>query len=228
MIANDISPTLGWDDVYIVTTHDGSDTLYSRSYDALYHSAFGAVSESKHVFIQQGLLTQSEKSEISVLEFGFGTGLNAFLSYLYSIHQHKKIHYTGIEAFPIHFDVASKLNYPEYLAFIEEGEIFLRMHSESEFLIEDFHFNKIRLLSEIKKDQSFDCIYFDAFAPGAQPELWEQLVFNQLFKILKPKGCLVTYCAQGEARRRLESAGFKVERLTGPPGKREMLRGLKT
>lgn len=228
MTAKDISPTLGWDDVYIVTTHDGSDTLYSRSFDALYHSAFGAVSESKHVFIQQGLITQQEKSTISVLEFGFGTGLNAFLTYLFSLKKEKKVNYTGIEAFPISLQVASKLNYPQYLAFIEEREIFHRMHTEIDFVAEKFHFNKIEHLNALKSDPSFDCVFFDAFAPGAQPTLWEQAMFDRLYKMVNPKGCIVTYCAQGEARRRMKASGFEVERLSGPPGKREMLRGLKT
>lgn len=228
MTAKDISPALGWDDVYIVTTRDGSDTLYSRSHDALYHSAFGAVSESKHVFIQHGLITQLEKPSISILEFGFGTGLNAFLSYLNSLNKEKELHYTGIEAFPISIEIASKLTYPEYLAFIEEREIFHRMHTEADFVAERFHFSKFNSIIDLPADSSFDCVFFDAFAPGAQPELWEQSMFDALFHLVTPKGCIVTYCAQGEARRRMQSAGFQVERLSGPPGKREMLRGSKT
>ncbi len=228
MTSNDISPTLGWDDVFIVTTCDGSDTLYSRSYDALYHSAYGAVAESKHVFIQHGLNTQLEKPSIAILELGFGTGLNAFLAYLFSLKHAKEVKYTGLEAFPIAFDIAQKLTYPEYLAHVEEREIYLRMHSDDSFKAELYQFEKLKVLSAITSDQSFDCIFFDAFSPGAQPELWEQGIFDNLFKWLKPKGCIVTYCAQGEARRKMQASGFVVERLSGPPGKREMLRGLKT
>ncbi len=228
MTAKDISPTLGWDDVYIVSTRDGSDTLFSRTHGTLYHSAFGAVSESKHVFFQQGLNTQLDKPMISILEFGFGSGLNAFLAYLFSLNKDKEVHYTGIETSPISLDVASSLNYPEYLAFIEEREIFLRMHRETSFVAESFHFQRIDQMVHLAAHQKFDCVFFDAFAPGAQPELWEQSMFDVLFQLLHPKGCIVTYCAQGEARRRMQTAGFQVERLIGPPGKREMLRGMKT
>jgi tRNA U34 5-methylaminomethyl-2-thiouridine-forming methyltransferase MnmC len=228
MTTNDIPPTLGWDDVYIVTTRDGSETLFSRSHNATYHSLFGAVGESKHVFIQHGLKTLGEKPSISILEFGFGTGLNAFLAYLFAINTDKEIQYTGIEAYPIDSEVAQKLNYPQYLAFPEEQDIFLRMHLEESLNSDSFYFRKLSNYAQIQPDEKFDCIFFDAFAPGAQPELWEQSIFDQLYKLTSEGGCLVTYCAQGEARRRMEKAGYKVERIPGPPGKREMLRAVRT
>ena len=227
MPVNDISPTLGWDDVYIVTTRDGSNTLYSRKYDALYHSAFGAVAESKHVFIQYGLNTQHNRASISVLEFGFGTGLNAFLAYLFSIQHNKEVFYTGIEAHPISEQVASRLEFPEYLGVTEEKEIFQRMHCRSRMEAEKFHFQIIPSIMALEAHMAFDCIFFDAFAPGAQPDLWAQPMFDLLFRVTSIGGCIVTYCAQGEARRRMEAAGFNVERISGPPGKREMLRGNK-
>ncbi len=227
MTVNDISPTLGWDDVYIVTTRDGSNTLYSRKFDALYHSAFGAVGESKHVFVQSGLSTQQNKPSISILEFGFGTGLNAFLAYLFSLKHHIEIHYTGIEAHPITQPIAAKLEYPEYLGCTEEKEIFERMHTRTEMEVEKFHFKLIPTIMALEAHMAFDCIFFDAFAPGAQPELWAQPMFDLLFRVTSSGGCIVTYCAQGEARRRMEAAGFSVERIPGPPGKREMLRGNK-
>lgn len=222
-----VSSPLGWENVYIVSTRDGSDTLFSQAFGATYHSIFGAVGESKHVFIQNGLDSRLQLDHISILEFGFGTGLNAFLAYLFALKHDKTIHYTGIEAFPIDKKIAEKLDYPAYLAFPEEREIFLRMHAEKDFISGPFHFSKKTNFKDVKKASSFDCIFFDAFAPGAQPELWEQSVFEALFKMTTEGGCLVTYCAQGEVRRRLITAGYHVERLAGPPGKREMLRGVR-
>jgi tRNA U34 5-methylaminomethyl-2-thiouridine-forming methyltransferase MnmC len=227
MTKQDIDPTLGWGDVYIVTTRDGSDTLFSRAHNATYHSVFGAVAESKHVFIQHGLATITGKAPVAVLEFGFGTGLNAFLAYLHAINHEIEIQYTGIEAYPIDIRVARQLDYPLYLAFPEERDIYHRMHSEDDFTSGTFHFRKFTSASGILPTDRFDCIFFDAFAPGAQPELWEQAVFDQLFALTSDNGILVTYCAKGEARRRMEKAGYKVERIAGPPGKREMLRAVR-
>ncbi len=222
-----VSRLLGWEDVYIITTRDGSDTLFSRAFDATYHSIYGAVGESKHVFIQNGLDSHLPLDKISILEFGFGTGLNAFLAFLFALRHEKQVEYTGIEAFPIDFKVAERLDYPAYLSFPEERDIFLRMHTEPSFVLESFEFSKKSTFDEVDKSSLFNCIFFDAFAPGAQPELWEQPVFDALYKMTAGNGCLVTYCAQGEVRRRLIAAGYNVERLAGPPGKREMLRGVK-
>jgi len=227
MTYHNISLPLGWDDVYIVSTRDGSDTLFSRVHNATYHSIYGAVAESKHVFIQYGLKTQAHRDRISILEFGFGTGLNAFLAYLFSLVQEKEVTYLGIEPFPIGDEVANQLDYPHYLAFPEEKDIFQRMHRESAMTAGPFLFSKLSSYKDIPDSAVFDCIFFDAFAPGAQPELWAQEVFDKLFKLTSPGGCLVTYCAQGEARRRMTQAGFEVERLAGPPGKREMLRAVR-
>jgi len=228
MTTHNISPLLGWEDVYIITTRDGSNTLFSRSLNATYHSVYGAVAESKHVFIQNGLRTQSERPDINILEFGFGTGLNAFLAYLFALNLEKSVTYTGIEAFPIDVGVARKLDYPYYLAYPEEGDIFLRMHEEDSFSSGPFTFNKIGSPIDILTGSVYDCIFFDAFAPGAQPDLWDQSVFEVLFTLTSKGGCLVTYCAQGDVRRRLISAGYEVERISGPPGKREMLRAVKS
>jgi tRNA U34 5-methylaminomethyl-2-thiouridine-forming methyltransferase MnmC len=227
MTTHNVSPVLGWEDVYIITTRDGSNTLFSRSLNATYHSVYGAVAESKHVFIQNGLKTQTDRPSINVLEFGFGTGLNAFLAYLLSLNLEKELTYTGIEAYPIDIGIARKLDYPYYLAYPEEGDIFLRMHEEDIFTAGPFTFNKIASPTYIQPGILYDCIFFDAFAPGAQPDLWDQSVFEVLFSLTSPNGCLVTYCAQGEVRRRLIAAGYEVERISGPPGKREMLRGVR-
>ncbi len=216
---------MGWDDVYIVTTQDGSDTLFSHALQTTYHSVFGAVSESRHVFLQHGLATQIRLPKINILEFGFGTGLNAFLAYLFALKHEKEIHYTGIEAFQLDSGIAEKLDYPGYLAIPEERSVFLKMHSEQNFKEPYFHFSKINLFNPLEDLFKFDCIFFDAFAPVHQPELWEQAVFDQLFQLTSEQGCLVTYSAQGEVRRRMIRAGYEVARLPGPPGKREMLRG---
>lgn len=228
MTVQNISPTLGWDDVFIVCTQDGSDTLFSRAYQTTYHSVFGAVSESRHVFLQQGLQTQLSREKVAVLEFGFGTGLNAFITFLFSLKINKPVEYTGIESHRIEVAIADKLDYPAYLAFPEEKEIFLKLHKEDQFSYGSFHFSKVSLLNDVPADKRFDCIFFDAFAPVNQPEMWEQDVFDTLYRLTAPLGCLVTYCARGEVRRRLATAGFELERLPGPPGKREMLRAVKT
>lgn len=219
MTNHDISPTLGWDDVYIVTTRDGSDTLFSRVHAATYHSVFGAVAESKHVFIQHGLSTVPSRSPLAILEFGFGTGLNAFLAYLFALNHELEIRYIGIEAYPIDLQVARQLDYAQYLAFPEERDIYHRMHSETAFTYGNFHFGKVPDFAGISLDDRFDCIFFDAFAPGAQPELWEQSVFDQLFSMTTPGGCLVTYCAQGEARRRMERG--RIQSRTNPRSSRQ-------
>ena len=227
MTPSDILPTLGLDDVFIVPTRDGSDTLFSKTYQATYHSIFGAVSESRHVFIQNGLDTYLDRRDITVLEFGFGTGLNAFMAYIFSLRHGIRLSYTGIEAFPIDLAVARRLNYPNYLAFPEERDVFERMHTEITFSAEQFTFRRIASMSEIPDEDRFDCIFFDAFAPGAQPDLWDQVTFDRLFAFTNHGGCLVTYCAQGEVRRKMVEAGFEVQRIPGPPGKREMLRAVK-
>lgn len=222
-----ILPTLGLDDVFIVPTRDGSDTLFSRTYQATYHSIFGAVSESRHVFIQNGLYTLPDREEIAVLEFGFGSGLNAFLAYIFSLRHGTRVTYTGIEAYPIDIRVARQLNYPAYLAVPEERDVFERMHTEMEFQTEGFNFSRFGEVSDIPADVRFDCIFFDAFAPGAQPSLWDQSTFEKLYMMTAPGGCLVTYCAQGEVRRKMIQAGYEVHRIPGPPGKREMIRAVK-
>ena len=218
---------LGPGEVYPVTTRDGSETLFSYRFGSTYHSVFGAVSESRHVFLQQGLTTHAGKPKLRVLELGFGTGLNAFLAFLFSIKNKMPLAYFGIEAYPISPGIARKLDYPGYLVAKEYEDVFLRMHDEDAFTLEDFRFKRSISWEGLKQESTFDCIFFDAFSPGAQPELWVQDVFDIMYKMTSEGGCLITYCAQGEVRRRMEKAGFKVERISGAPGKREMLRAVK-
>ncbi len=228
MIKEFISPLLGREDVYVVTTRDGSDTLFSKAYQATYHSNHGAVSESKHTYIQNCLSTQMHLTLIRILEFGFGTGLNAFLAFLFAQKHQKQVDYIGFEAFPLDISIARQLDYPGYLACPEQKDIFIRMHREASFSTDYFQFHRMDHWDIIRLAGPFDCIFFDAFAPGSQPELWEQEMFDHLYKVTSPGGCLVTYCSKGDVRRRMGAAGYLVNRIPGAPGKREMLQAFKS
>lgn len=215
--------TLGRDDVYIIRTLDGSNTLFSRRSNATYHSVKGAVSESRHVFIQNGLKVV-EAPFVRVLEIGFGTGLNAFLSFLYS-RTGKFVSYTAIETHPLDQEIIRTLDYPEYLSAHKWDFIFNRMHEEQVFQFANFVFRK---QADIPGDlEAFDCIFFDAFSPDIDPGLWETDLLKSLFDLTAPGGYFVTYCAKGDVRRKLTETGYIVERLPGAPGKLHMLRGRK-
>jgi tRNA U34 5-methylaminomethyl-2-thiouridine-forming methyltransferase MnmC len=228
MIKERISPLLGRDDVYVVASRDGSNTLFSREYGATYHSIYGAVSESKHTYIQRCLHTQLNRKEINILEFGFGTGLNAFLAFLTAESYKKQINYTGFEAYPLDLNIVSQLEYSGYLACHEKEAVFMRMHETNAFTENYFQFQRLDYWDIIKLEGPFDCIFFDAFAPESQPELWQQEMFDLLFKVTSPGGCLSTYCAKGEVRRRIAQSGYVVERIPGAPGKRQMLQAFKS
>ncbi|CAN5370796.1 tRNA (5-methylaminomethyl-2-thiouridine)(34)-methyltransferase MnmD [soil metagenome] len=218
------------DNKKIILTEDGSSTIYNSELNQHYHSIHGAIQESQHVFMKMGFeeIIKS-KSEISILEIGFGTGLNAFLVLLESL----KVVYTSLEAFPLEEKEFTLLNYAEQLNVPEKQSDFLKLHSSPwEIPIsinENFTINKkkVKLEDFIFDNNSFDLIFFDAFSPEVQPELWTEEIFRKIFSATKPKGILVTYCAKGQVRRNMIAAGFSVERLEGPPGKREMLRGRK-
>ena len=213
--------------MFIVPTRDGSNTLFSKDYQATYHSLFGAVTESKHVFLHHGLHTQAARNPISILEFGFGTGLNALLSLKFAIRQKKLVNYTGIETNALSLSIVKQLDYPAYLSSPELTDLFFRMHTEDAFDTDYFLFRKLVSLDEISPEEKFDVIFFDAFAPVHDPEMWQSSVFEKIYQHTSTGGCLVTYCAQGEVRRRLIKAGYKVQRLEGPPGKREMIQAVK-
>lgn len=218
----------------LLTTDDGSHTLFSERYGVSYHSRYGAVTESAHVFIDAGLRYKAAvQREIAVLEVGFGTGLNAFLSCLEAGRRNLSVRYLGLEAYPVTVGQARQFNYPALLGAPERAADFLRLH-EAEWNVEHLvseHFIFQKQLARLETfeppEAAFDLVYFDAFAPQAQPELWTAEVFARLYRALRPEGALVTYCAQGEFKRTLKKAGFLVERLQGPPGKREMTRALK-
>ncbi|QQS52098.1 MAG: tRNA (5-methylaminomethyl-2-thiouridine)(34)-methyltransferase MnmD [Bacteroidota bacterium] len=212
-------------EVKIIETADGSSSLFVPGLNECYHSVHGAVQESMHVFIAAGLQSIS-KNSIRIFEMGYGTGLNFLLTYLNrGIHS---IDYHAIDAFPLKDAVIKKLNYVQNLSLKpEEAELFERFHqSEGRVLHHEcFSWHKSKCTLENYEAQvKFDLIYFDAFAPAIQPELWTIEVFEKLFAILNPGGILTTYCAKGQVRRNMQAAGFVTERLPGPPGKFEMLR----
>jgi tRNA U34 5-methylaminomethyl-2-thiouridine-forming methyltransferase MnmC len=219
-----------------VPTKDNSYTLFNPELNETYHSIHGAITESKHVFIKNGLqhfFEINNKKNIRVLEVGFGTGLNALLSYLYCTTEKKSLNYISCEPFPLSNDLIQQLNYPDQLNINqEEYKFYLELHTQK----------KVNVLSNnisIKMDvitipfqkvvftEKVDVIFFDAFAPSKQPEMWFPEVFLNCYDLLEESGFLVTYCAKGEVKRTLKSVGFKVETLPGPPGKREMIRAIK-
>lgn len=212
-------------------TADGSYTLYVPELDEHYHSVKGAMTESQHIFIDMGL-KHSSVPHPRILEIGLGTGLNCFLTFLEAEKAGRKIHYTGIERYPLDMGTIRKLDYP---AIVNQGneELYFAIHEAPWEM--DAALSSLFTLHKIEGDftcftfeKGYDIIYFDAFAPEKQPEMWEQKLFDHLYEVLNEGGILTTYCAKGVVRRMLQSAGFEVERLPGPPGgKREILRATK-
>lgn len=215
----------------IEQTADGSYTLYVPELDEHYHSVKGALTESQHIFINMGL-KHSSVSSPRILEIGLGTGLNCFLTLLNAEEDKRHIHYTSIERFPLGMDVIQKLDYPSIIGRGHNAD-YLAIHQapweEDTKLSPWFTLHKVEGdFTNYTFEKGYDIIYFDAFAPEKQPEMWEQSLFNSLYQILNEGGILTTYCAKGIVRRMLQSAGFIVERLAGPPGgKREILRATK-
>ena len=214
----------------LVKTADGSDTLFIREIDEHYHSTFGAVQESMHIFIEAGL-HRCDQASVNIFEVGFGTGLNAYLTALESFKTNQSILYITIEKYPLPSSIWTTLNYPEI---VPEGNpsLFQMIHNAAwneRVKITD-HFSILKLSSDLTDvDYSsfpmFDMVYFDTFSPEKQPELWETCIFLELASHCSHQAKLVTYCAKGVVRRSLVTAGFTVERIPGPPGKREILRG---
>nr|WP_225990358.1 tRNA (5-methylaminomethyl-2-thiouridine)(34)-methyltransferase MnmD [Flavobacterium sp. SaA2.13] len=196
-----------------------------------YHSKFGAIQEAYHVFILNGL-TLTQGQPVSILEIGFGTGLNAFITYLESKKSEQVIHYTAIEAFPVPEEEVVQLNYATQLGAETEQAIFEQMHScdwEENILIDNkFTLYKRKQHFETVDDVNiYNLIYFDAFGYHAQPELWSADIFKKMFTALKTDGILVTYACRTVIKKAMQEAGFVTEKLPGPPGKREMLRAVK-
>jgi len=216
----------------IVKTRDGSNTIFVPEFDETYHSTHGAIQESLHVFIRSGLKFKTELNDINVLEVGFGTGLNALLSFVDSEDTNRNIKYTSLEAYPLQWDLVSKLNYIDIIFNGKYSEIYKKIHTcdwESFYELSPYFTLKKQnvKLQNILFDNEFDIIYFDAFAPRVQPELWTEQIFTSMYKALKPGGILVTYCAKGSVKRALRYVGFELQSIPGPPGKREMSRAIK-
>ncbi len=219
----------------IIKTADGSTTIYLEDWDEHYHSKHGAIQEAYHVFIKSGLnqwLDQQNATNLRILEIGFGTGLNAFISLLEQIKNNLHINYHAVEAYPIPVEEAVRLNYVQQLDSQGLGDVFTKMHQEDWDV--DIHLNPSFVLRKrrqyfdsINDTKSFDLIYFDAFGARVQPELWGVEMFQRMYDALDVNGILVTYAAKGSVRRAMQEVGFLVEKLPGPPGKREMLRAVK-
>ncbi len=215
----------------IELTGDGSHTLFLPELEEHYHSVNGAIQESMHVFIETGL-RQLKQDLVHIFEVGFGTGLNAFLSLIES-DTSRKIHYTTIEAFPLSLPIIKQLNYADKYS-KEQQDLFHKLHevewgTEQE-ITPSFYLTKIHVdLNQLNFDsmKPVDIIYFDAFAPDKQSEMWSQQIFDHMYNMTNEQGVLVTYCAKGVVRRMMQQSGYKTERLPGPPGKREMLRATK-
>lgn len=217
----------------IIETQDGSHTVYSERFGVTYHSKYGAIQETQHVFIDAGLYHKSLKNKtLSILEIGFGTGLNAFMTLLEAEKRGLTIEYQAAEAYPLTIDEAHQLNYPELLKRTDKTKDFRLLH-ESEWekwyqINPSFKFKKIKSrFEDLQFEPIFDLIYFDAFAPSAQAELWEPPTLSIMYDALKEDGIWVSYCAKGSVKRNLKSLGFVVESIPGPPGKREMTRAKK-
>lgn len=215
----------------IIITSDGSTTIHLPDWNEQYHSKHGAIQEAIHVFIEAGL-HQISQSEVSILEIGFGTGLNAFITLLESKNQSLKIDYVGVEAYPVGKEEIVALNYVDELKAKEYDTYFRKMHDvewEKRMEIDKNFFltKRQQFFQDISDENQYDLIYFDAFGARNQPELWTEEIFLKMFTAMKDNGVLTTYAAKGSVRRAMLAVGFEVERLPGPPGKREMLRAKK-
>lgn len=221
----------------IITTGDGSKTIQIEEWNEQYHSVHGAIQEANHVFIKHGFVfclenVVNNSGHLFILEIGFGTGLNAFLTFQKGKEYSQNFNYIGIEAYPVALEEILQLNYIEQLNAEHDRTIFATMHDccweIPNNIAHNFQLTKQQKdFKNIRDESIYDLIYFDAFGARVQPELWTEDMFEIMFRALKPKGVLVTYSAKGSVRRAMQSVGFLVEKLPGPPGKREMLRAIK-
>lgn len=217
-------------DLKLKITEDGSHTLYVPEIDECYHSTHGSVQEAMLIFIQYGFL-ESEKEEINILEIGFGTGLNAFLTLLEAEKSSKKVNYTAVELYPVETSKAILLNYPELIDISKRAD-FEKLHASEwnkwEEISLNFRLNKIKGdFTKTDFTDKIDVIYFDAFSPEKQPEMWTPELFRKLYLCSSENAVLTTYCCKGEVKRAMKEAGFLIEKLPGPIGKREILRAKK-
>ena len=216
----------------IIVTEDNSKTLLIPELNETYHSTKGAITEAQHVFIQEGLHFLGRTS-VNIFEMGFGTGLNALLTLNEANSNYLNINYHTIESYPLVYNIIQEMSYLDELKLNDLKNEFGQMHTikTGDEIKLSSHFNFIKWINKIENlemhQRYYDLIYYDAFGPKVQPELWDIPVLKKMFNALKTEGILVTYCAQGQFKRNLKEIGFKVESLPGPPGKREMTRARK-
>ncbi len=216
----------------IITTEDGSKTIHLPEINESYHSTHGALQEAIHVFIKSGW-DEIKTNEVNILEIGFGSGLNAIITLIAGQNESKKVNYTGLEAFPLSKEEVELLKYIELEDIAAYKKEYQLLHTakwdESVEITEQFILRKVERKMEdfIPEKETFNLIYFDAFGPRVQPYMWTIGVLRKMYDALSTDGVFVTYCAKGDVRRNLISLGFEVEKIPGPPGKREMLRAKK-
>jgi tRNA U34 5-methylaminomethyl-2-thiouridine-forming methyltransferase MnmC len=223
------------DNIKIIITEDGSHSLYHEGLKETYHSFHGALQESVHVFIEKGLRYWRTKSglpkRVDIFEVGFGTGLNALLAAQFAIENEVKISFTTIEPFPLDMEIIDQLNYASSIGQDNLKTVFDELHTskwgEQVEINPYFTIHKIKTrLEDFQLNERFDVLFFDAFAPSKQAELWTADLMQKCFNLLKDGGVFTTYSAKGQLKRDLKAVGFEVETLPGPPGKKEMVRGI--
>ena len=215
----------------IQITGDGSTSIFIPELNEGYHSRHGAIQEAYHVFIKNGLELFSKK-ELSILEIGFGTGLNAFITYLETKKSKQTIDYVGIEAYPVENEHVLQMNYVQQLDALDEQKVFNHIHTsnwetKTELSNHFFLTKRKQFFQDIQDSDTYDLIYFDAFGYTVQPELWSEAIFKIMSHSLKKNGVLVTYACRSSIKNAMLAAGFTIEKLPGAPGKREMLRATK-
>jgi len=218
-----------------VLTDDGSSSIYSEDVKEFYHSRFGALQESMHIFINAGLCYEklSHLKHISVLEIGFGTGLNAWLTYYKAQELQKKVYYETLELYPLSLEEIDSLNYPSILQYEDGKEIFHALHrskwNEIQQITDNFilHKRQISTIHATYLSNTFNLVYFDAFSPEVQPDMWTRDMFESIYCSMKNGSILLTYCTKGIVRKTVTAVGFVIEKLPGPIGKREILRAIK-
>jgi len=216
----------------IINTSDGSHTIYLTEIDEQYHSVNGAITESNYVYIGKGYDFHTGKNP-KVFEIGFGTGLNCLLTALRAEQEKTPTYYITIEKYPLEKKIIEKLNFGKLIS-TEAQILFEKIHvcKWDEIIGISEYFNLLKIYGDLidinlTQFENCDVIYFDAFGPDKQPEMWTPVIFRKIHSITSSKGIIVTYSAKGEVRRQLTASGFEMERLPGPPGKNQMLRGIK-
>ncbi|MDW7690228.1 tRNA (5-methylaminomethyl-2-thiouridine)(34)-methyltransferase MnmD [Flammeovirgaceae bacterium SG7u.111] len=220
--------------IKIIETKDGSHSLYHEDLDETYHSGHGAYTESQFVFIDKGLnylLERKQPSKLTILEIGFGTGLNAILTIVKAMELKQEITFISLEPFPLSDELIQSLNYKKFLpekVHAHFDEIHLAPWEEEVQILPNFTLKKLKLgLENFTTSSAIDLVYFDAFAPSKQPEMWTVDYLKKTVDVMGENSLFVTYCAQGQFRRNLISLGLEAEKTPGPPGKREMVRAVK-